>query len=414
MSASLEFSNEYRGAGYRRGDLREINYGAVGYGVGGNGVSAKEGSNTEGQADVATFPMVFPMLDGRLAGAKGVGEASGEGRIGWEPPFSWSTIVPSARRQESIEGVLLGCAVGEGLGGLSKRWRRDVVRYRGGLRSGYRADGMIVTIQSLLLSQAATENFCRNLSRRMGWYRWSMPVRTSMSRWFTRGGFAGNDPLVRAMVLSVVMQGHHEGILRWVHKSTRLTHREGLNTQGAFLVATAAQCAQFHGTKYSVEPAKLLARLAEATQSRELSERLNALQVRLDRGDELREVVVSLGVKGGWRDHLIGNALLGVYVYAKHSEGMLEGMQELLRLPGNLSGVAAIYGGLVAVHGGCKGIPRGWLEGLSMYPYSDGWVQGYVDRCLDWPHGPEDIQDTAALPSYPIGQFFRNLARVVS
>jgi hypothetical protein len=409
MSASLEFSNEYRGAGYRRGELRESNYGTLGYGVGGNG-----GSSKEGREDVSSIPMVFPMLEGRVEGVDEHGEVSGAGRIGWESPFSWSTIVPSMRRQESIEGVLLGCAIGEGLGGLSKRWRRDVVRYRGGLRSGYRAEGMIVTIQSLLLSQAATENFCRNLSRRLGWYRWSMPVRTSISRWFTRGGFAGNDPLVRAMLLSVVMQGHHEGVLRWVHKSTQLTHRDGLNTQGSFLVATAAQCAQFHGTKYSVEPAKLLGRLAQATQSRELSQRLNALQHRLDKGDELREVVVSLGVKGGWRDHLIGNALLGVYVYAKHSEGMLEGMQELLRLPGNLGGVAAIYGGLVAVHGGCKGIPPGWLEGLSMYPYSDGWVQGYVDRCLDWPHGPEDIQDTAALPSYPIGQFFRNLARVVS
>ena len=56
----------------------------------------------------------------------------------------------------------------------------------------------------------------------------------------------------------------------------------------------------------------------------------------------------------------------------------------------------------------------GWFKVLVIVSFSVVWVQGYVDRCLDWPHGPEDIQDTAALPSYPIGQFFRNLARVVS
>ncbi len=364
--------------------------------------------------------MVFPKLARRMGRSLDVGE--GASRVGWDAPYSWSTIIPSRRRQESIEGVLIGCAIGEGLARLPWRRRLGLGAYRGVLRPGSRTDEMIITIQSLLLSQSATENFCRNLEKRMVWYGRSWPL-----SWMVRGvgglvcglfgrgnkgAFPGSDPLVRAMVLSVVMQGHHEGILRWVHKSTQMSDRWGEVSQAAFLVATAAQCAQFHQTAYAVGPEEMMESLSGAAESRDLRLQLEGLGRGITGGLSIREMVKGMGCEGRWRDDSVGNALLGVYTYARHLGDLRGGMEELLGIPGDLRGVASVFGGLGAIHGGVSGIPGDWRGALSLYPYGEEWVQGYVDRCLDWPHGPDDIQETMPLPSYPVGQLIRNFSRL--
>lgn len=384
-------------------------------------ISLESRSESRSRGGESVGAMVFPRLGrGKVDGRGEVSE--GATRTGWDAPYSWSTIIPSRRRQESIEGVLVGSAIGEGLARLPLRRRLGVGTYRGGLRSGNRTDEMIITIQSLLLSQAATENFCRNLEKRMGWYRRSSPLAWMAGRvgqWVGSmvgrrgaGDFAGSDPLVRAMVLSVVMQGHHEGILRWVHKSTQMTDRRGEVSQAAFLVATAAQCAQFHQTAYAVGPVEMLDSLGQAAESRDLQLQLKGLSRGISEGVEIREMVSRMGCEGKWRDDFVGNTLLGVYTYARHLGDLRLGMAELLRIPGDLRGAASIYGGLGAIHGGVSGIPQEWRGALSMYPYTEEWVQGYVDRCLDWPHGPDDIQETMPLPSYPVGQLIRNFSRM--
>lgn len=225
------------------------------------------------------------------------------------------------------------------------------------------------------------------------------------------GDFSGSDPLVRAMVLSVVMQGHHEGVLRWVQKSTQMSDRWGEVTQAAFVVATAAQSAQFHQTAYAVGPVEMLGSLSEAAESGDLRLQLQGLGRGVMEGVEIREMVKRMGCEGRWRDDSVGNALLGLYTYARHLGDLRGGMEELLKIPGDLRGVASVFGGLGAIHSGVAGIPGDWRGGLSLYPYGEEWVQGYVDRCLDWPHGPDDIQETMALPSYPLGQLIRNFSR---
>jgi hypothetical protein len=384
-------------------------------------ISLESRSDARPRGGQAVGAMVFPKLARRGKG-KSVELAEGGARAGWDAPYSWSTIIPSRRRQESIEGVLIGCAIGEGLARLPWRRRLDLGAYRGLLCPGSRTDEMIITIQSLLLSQAATENFCRNLEKRMVWYRRSSPL-----LWMVRGlgrgvrklaggsglvDFPGSDPLVRAMVLSVVMQGHHEGVLRWVHKSTQMSDRWGEVTQAAMVVATAAQCAQFHQTAYAVGPVEMLGSLSEAVESRDLRLQLQGLGSGVLDGLEIREMVKRMGGEGRWRDDLVGNALLGVYTYARHLGDLRGGMEELLGIPGDLRGVASIFGGLGAIHSGVAGIPGDWRGALRLYPYGEEWVQGYVDRCLDWPHGPDDIQETMPLPSHPLGQLIRNFRRM--
>jgi len=368
-------------------------------------------------ASPVPVPQVFPVLD--INAQKPV---SNPERNSWTRPYAWSTVIPAVRRQESIEGALIGCAIGESIAGMGASSRNRLsgspgLFAPGKLAPSHRTDGMLVTIQAALLSQAMSEQFVSYLSQRLGWYQRLQPVacirsflisikdRSHAKAWF------GDDPLVRAIALSVLMQGHHDGVLGWVQDSTELSYSNRWVTQASFLVATAAQCAQFHRTSHEVKVSGLLEDLRTATGSKEIGQRLDALIQAQNQGLDSASASRMLGGKDSWKDQLVDNALLAIYTYARHPNRIEQGLGELSRLQGDLRGVMSVYASLVTIHSSVRGIPDHWLERLSLYPYSTAWVQHYVDRCTEWPHGPEDIQATRCLPSYPIGQLIRNFRR---
>jgi hypothetical protein len=109
-----------------------------------------------------------------------------------------------------------------------------------------------MTIQSVLRSRAGVDDFADALRRRLIWYRLSQPIR-SIASWIYRTvtqsrnhliASYGNDPMVRASLLSVVLQGHNDSALRWVQRSTLLSSHDDNVCQAAMLVAIAAQIVQ--------------------------------------------------------------------------------------------------------------------------------------------------------------------------
>jgi hypothetical protein len=368
-------------------------------------------------ANRSARPAVFPMLD-----IKAKKPVSSPERVAWSRPYAWSTIIPAVRRQESIEGVLVGCAIGESIARLSPskrdRLTRNPVPYDPGkLVPSHRTEGMIVTVQSVLLSQAMSEQFLSCLKTRLGWYQRLQPIAYAKNLVRSVSGASdfiapfGDDPLVRALALSVLMQGHHDGALGWVQDSTQMSYANRWVTQAGFLVATAAQVAQFHRTDHETEPSKLLEDLKAATGSKEIEQRLDALLDAQAQGVSVPSVSKILSGRDRWQDHVVDNALLAIYTYVRNPDRIEGGIGELAQLQGDLRGVMSIYASLATIHSGVASIPSLWRDRLSLYPYSSAWVQHCVDRCADWPHGPEDIQATRCLPSHPIGQIIRNLSR---
>jgi hypothetical protein len=216
---------------------------------------------------------------------------------------------------------------------------------------------------------------------------------------------------MRALVLSVIMQGHHDGALDWIQESTQISYANRWVTQASFLVATATQIAQFQRTAHQASVSGLLEDLKAATGSKEIENRIDAL---IDAKSQNRSVLQASKILSGkdrWQDHLVDNALLAIYGYVRYPDCIEEGLRDLSQLRGDLRGVMPIYAALATVHCSVGKIPSRWVERLSLYPYSNQWVQQYVDRCADWPHGPEDIQATRCLPSHLTGQWIRNLLR---
>lgn len=343
-------------------------------------------------------------------------------------PISWSTIIPASRRQESIEGVLMGCAVAEALSVLYSSLDPKTARAMSSKSirvwtpmaalPGSRTHSIVMTIQAILQSKANIDEFGDALRVRISWYRASRPWwalrnprgavgSSSEGREFR--SIDGNDSMVRAALLSVVLQGHNSSALRWVQRSTMLSHEDALVSHAAMLVAITMQCAQMKRTSSAVDPKDLLRLLGDTTQLEALKQRLHALEGHLQRGDSLHRAARGLGYRRGVTDHVVDQSLLAIYAYCAHHGSYRECIEEVIKLPGSTMGVAALAGALVGVQNGVQDIPVAWRERVTMTPYDDEWISRYVERVQDWPHGPEDIQRTELLPSRYMGQMVRNL-----
>ncbi|MFM8573890.1 MAG: ADP-ribosylglycohydrolase family protein, partial [Pirellula sp.] len=306
--------------------------------------------NYRSSASPKVRPAFFPMLE--INAKKSVDNPE---RIAWSSPYAWSTIIPAVRRQESIEGAFIGCALGESVARLSRTKRARITNDPQGTDPGrlvpsHRTEGMLVTVQAVMLSQAMSEQFVSYLSQRLGWYRRLQPIAFARSVWQSLSdrknisASFGDDPLVRAVTLSVLMQGHHDGALGWVQESTQMSYSNRWVTQASFLVATAAQVAQMQRTPHEAKVSELLDDLKAATGSKEIEQRLDALIDAKKQNLSVRSTSKILGGKDRWQNHVVDNALLAIYTYVRHPDKIASGLGELAELEGDLQGVMSIYG----------------------------------------------------------------------
>lgn len=345
-----------------------------------------------------------------------------------QSPISWETIVPARRRERTLEGVLVGCGVAEAVAHLAscryrKRAMRTANRLLGpdidlGMMPDHRFHSMIFTIQALLCSRASINRFASQLSWRLRCYQLCRPFfltwlqlnrilhpRTDSAL----SSSLGNDPLPRAAILSVVLQGHSHGGMRWVHRSTVSTHRDGLVAHAAMLVAIAMQRAQMTGSDFEIQRDDCLNLLMEATHIPELRERLIALSSLLAQDQSLESAAELLGFKDCMAPSLVDSALLGIYSWLHHEGDYRSAVEEVVMLGGDSISAAMVAGALAGAELGVEAIPRDWIERTSMVPYERGWRERYIERLRDWPHGPEDILRTRPLPVMRLRQVLRNI-----
>jgi ADP-ribosylglycohydrolase len=280
---------------------------------------------------------------------------------------------------------------------------------------GDRTHSIVMAVQSLLTSKADIKPFLAMLQSRLNWYRSTHPVRALLGRisGSMRAELA-NDPMIRSALLSVVLQGHNESARTWIAQSTKFVSSEDLVLRASMLVAMAAQCAQVLRTNHPFDPRQLLPFMAENIGDESLRNSLLRLNRLLDQRASVNRAARSLGCVRGVRDHLIENALLAIYTFCLHSTSYRLGIEAVVRLPGDTTGIASLAGCLLGAAGGVRSIPESWLDRVSMQPYSEEWIAEYVERVHDWPHGPEDIQATASLSALRLGQVWRNTVQVMA
>ena len=352
-------------------------------------------------------------------------------------PFPWSQVVATQRRESALEGLLFGCAIADALSltrnGLHPRvglklFGRNPIHYQfqpGIGVTSHRTHSLLITIQAILLSKADTSLFVKQLKKRIAWYQRAFPLRhaikhfTAIYRYIRRfaiddslnTGFA-DDPLVRSLAISVILQGNMNSALTWFQQCVEVSHTDSRALHASVLVGNAAQVAQVLGLD-KFNSLEVLRSLIDSTDEPQLNSMLVRLKDFLSENRSISYVAKHFGWKDGIPAHLFAITIMGIYAWLRYPKSYRRCVERSVLLGGSCSGVAVVAGSLSGILLGKKRIPSPWLKRLTLFPYKRRWGEELIERVKDWPHGVEDIQRATALPSLYFGQIVRNLVYTV-
>mgnify|MGYP002782258034 CR=1 FL=1 len=116
-----------------------------------------------------------------------------------------------------------------------------------------------------------------------------------------------------------------------------------------------------------------------------------------------------LGWSRGLPNQAIPIATMAVYTWLRHHHSFSGAVQHALRLGGQTSCLAALVGGLAAIHLSTDSIPETWKQRLIQWPYNRRWFDRLTTRLTDWPHGSEDLHSAPAMRIKPLRFFIRSV-----
>ena len=349
-----------------------------------------------------------------------------------EKDFCWAHVTGSYRRERSIEGLLLGVAVGDAVGlGRSGLSRRSALRMFGrgplhyclipgiGIASSD-THRMLMTLQSVLRSRSQLELFRRNFAMRLRFYLFSLPVLAGRatvvaairlclgaSAEYSGVDSTDNSPLINGLTLATVLQGTGHSVERWVAVSSEITHVRPEVIEAAVLIARTTYLAIMTDPQ-DFSAISLVDRLIGVTEDPTLRTWLQDLRVGLEENLGTHSMACRLGWKHSIPSSAGPTAIMAIYSWLRHHDQYEKVLERAVLLGGDSVTLGALAGGLAGIHLGAKKIPERWLSKLWAWPNSRRWMDSLTFRFTDWPHGSEDLLAAPALPPRAMLQLIRS------
>ncbi len=347
-------------------------------------------------------------------------------------PLPYNTIVPTQRRERATEGLIMGCAIAEALSlarhGLHPRvglklFGRNPLQFQfqpGNGVTSHRTHALLMTFQAMLQSKTDPNIFSASLNKRISWYQLAFPFRNNLihlrrivsrvtSKQFDDSMAFGlaDDPLVRSLVMSIMLQGCVDSATTWYQLNVGVTHSDPRVLHASMLVGYAAQLAQMVEQPH-FDSSEILGRLVAVTEDPKLSSMLLNISDALAQNKTVAAFAKQEGWGNGIPSDVFASSIMGIYAWLRHPKRYRNCVERTILLGGACSSAAVIAGSLSGITLGKKGMPSEWLRHVSLSPHSSQWREQLIERVKDWPHGAEDIHQTQALSSSILGQLGRN------
>ena len=349
-------------------------------------------------------------------------------------PLPYNIVVPTERRERATEGLLMGCAIAEALSlsrhGIHPRvglklFGRNPLQFQfqpGKGVTSHRTHALLMTFQAMLQSKTDPNIFSANLSKRIAWYQRVFSFRNTLihlSRLASRVkprefddsmtfGLA-DDPLVRSLVTSLMLQGCVDSATTWFQLSVGVSHADPRVLHASMLVGYAAQLAQMVD-QTSFDASDIIGRLITVTDEPKLRSILLEISDSLTKNKTIAAFARQQGWGNGIPSDVFASSIMGIYAWLRHPKRYRNCVERTIMLGGACSSAAVIAGSLSGITLGKRGIPPEWLRHFSLFPHTSQWREQLIERVKDWPHGAEDIHQTRALPSLILGQLGRNFS----
>lgn len=344
-------------------------------------------------------------------------------------------MLTSQQRYQSIQGLLMGLAIGDALAqplaGRSPRkalrrlgkFRR--LRYRMWFEGLYSDDTQFALMagQAILQSRSDSEQFHKAFRSRLKWYVLSLPPGLSFNTflsglkcWGSWLGIQagrrnrGNSPTTRSMLLGVVLHNTGHRYQVWARDSAAITHRHPLVIDAAGVLATAGQLAAVTSGG-AVNKTAALDMFVKASKESELKEMLLKLRPMLEARVSPRKAAKQLGWSRGMNKHIVPTTVMAIYCFLRFPSSFQSAVKSALLLGGHNDALVATVGGLVGAHVGVQRLPKDLHDFLGDWPHNRVWIESLATRLSDWPHGVDDLHMAPGQSSYAILQLMRNAMR---
>ena len=312
--------------------------------------------------------------------------------------------------RESIEGVIVGTAVGDALGlayeGLSPARAQVLLgppdRYRFLFGRGMVSDDTEHTcLVALALCASAGDpgEFEKQLARGLRYWLLGLPagvgwatLRAGIRLWLgyspARSGVysAGNGPAMRSAVIGAATRDLQR-LAALVRSATRITHTDERAYVGALAVALAARQSAAGGCDGHLLLNEL-GRLAE-TDPGEMHERLADAVSSAGSSEGLDEFLVRNGHGKGVSGYVVDSVAVAIRIWLAYPDDIEQALIRAVSCGGDSDTLAAIVGGIVGARCGAAGIPARWRDGLREWPRSVTWMRKLGCELADVSHSSQ-------------------------
>ena len=311
-------------------------------------------------------------------------------------------------RQNKLEGLLLGMAIGDALGlpleGLSPErienlLDSDPLGYRFLLGRGMVSDDtehLCMTAQAILSHPEDPKAFARSLAWKLRFWLMGLPagigfgtlraiIKLCLGFPPSRSGVftAGNGPAMRSPVIGAAFSDDPELLRSYVKVSTRLTHTDPKAEQGALAVALCAS----HAMKYDPydstddsDPTEFLIKLAGMMDDPELAGIIRSTAVYLETDCSVREFADDIGISGGVSGYMYHTVPIAIFAWLRHSGDYYAAIESVIRLGGDTDTTGAIVGALAGASVGETCLPGLLMDGMADWPRSVSWIRSLGSR----------------------------------
>ena len=307
---------------------------------------------------------------------------------------------------DAIGGCLLGCALGDSIGlpfeGISARRIQRLnpaplqqrLLFGRGMISDDTEHSCLVA-QALIASGGDVEAFGRNMAWRLRWWFLTLPagiglgtLRSAIKLWL---GFpwhksgarsAGNGPMMRSAIIGAWAGGDDRLREELVAVSSRITHADPRAERAAQVVAHATALGLANAT---ISPAQAEAYFEKWSRD---DEALKSLLQRAARSaadnQDAQSFCKDNDMQKGVSGFCYSTLAVVLQIWLRHHDDAQAAITEAVRCGGDTDTVAAIVGGMVGARVGRERLPQAWLERLTDWPRSLGWMESLcaqLNRC---------------------------------
>ncbi len=329
---------------------------------------------------------------------------------------------------ESIEGCLVGMAVGDSIGlpyegmkpARAKRFAREKFEQRLVFGHGMISDDTehsCMVAQALIQHPGDVASFLRCLAWKLRWWLLALPAGLGMATlksivrlWFgvrpeASGVFsAGNGPCMRSPILGVFFASDASALQEFVQASSRITHSDPKAHFGALIVAIAASLACRQSDVELEEFESIMASVLPE-EAEELLELLRGVCESVRRGEDLESYLHGQSMEVGISGYTYHTVPAVIHSWLRHQRDFEAGITEIVRCGGDTDTSAAILGGIIGARVGATAIPDDWKSAVADWPRSLTWIRRVAHRLGEV---SSDRRARAPIPLSQLGVVFRN------